>query len=349
MDPVDGAVLALDADTAARVRPALAWLRSRSRSAPPETSLVREFLLSELPRRGAEDGHEQHEVAWALGDLFEEAGLADLAMVCRSSATHETLAVWQWTGSFVDVPPAFWQPAVSALETGAGVPPRAALSLSSARALLATVGSGLTLTADGQLPLGTVLALDDRFRWTEEFPWMRIGEERDVAPLRLLHDHLVAQRLLVRDGRRLTRSAAGVGCTESTASLWRALVDPSPRWSHPFQRDALGVMAASVLRSADFALGRIGEEMTHVLAGKWRPSRTALRGTMFDGALQVAQAWYQIGVPLGWWDTGRGPADRRPNTFGRKAAVAVFRVVAGPHASGPPPRTEPRQSPPLAG
>jgi hypothetical protein len=349
MDPVDGAALSLDAATAARVQPAWAWLRRRSRSVTPEASLVREYLLSELPRSGAGDGHEQHEVAWALGDLFEQAGLAALATLCRSSATHEALAAWQWTRSFVHVPTEFWQPAVSALQAGSGVPPRAVLSTSSARALLTTVGSGLTLTADGQLPLDTVRALDDRFRWTEEFPWMRAGEERDVAPLRLLKDHLVAQRLLVRDGRRLTRSATGVECTESTASLWRALVDPSPRWSHPFQRDALGVMAASVLRSADFALGRIGEEMTHVLAGKWRPSRPSLRGTMFDGALQVAQAWYQVGVPLGWWDTGRGPADRRPNAFGRAAAVMVFRAVAGPPVSGPPPRTEPRESPPVAG
>jgi hypothetical protein len=349
MDPVDAAVLALDAATAARIRPALAWLRERSRATPPETSLVQEFLLRELPRGGAWDGREQHEVAWALGDLFEQAGLPELALLCRSSATHETLAVRQWTGSFPDVPAAFWQPAVAELESRPGVPPRAALSLSSARALLATVGAGLTLTADGQLPPATVLALDDRFRWTEEFPWMRAREERDVAPLRLLHDHLVAQGLLVRDGRRLTRSPAGVGCTDSTASLWRALVDPSPRWSHPFQRDALGVMAASVLRSADFALGRIGEEMTHVLAGKWRPSRTSLRGTMFDGALHVAQAWYQVGVPLGWWDTGRGPADRRPNTFGRAAALTVFRAVAGPPVPGSPSRSEPRERPPVAG
>jgi len=350
MDPVDDAVLALDAATASRVRPALAWLRGRTRSMPPATSLVREFLLSELPRRTAGDGHEQHEVAWALGDLFAQAGFGELASLCRSSATHETLAVWQWTQSFVDVPAEFWHQAVTSLQSGRpGVPPRAALSLSSARALLGAVGAGLTLTADGQLPLATVLALDDRFRWTEEFPWMRAREERDVAPLRLLHEHLLAQQLLVRDGRRLTRSEAGVDCTDSTTALWRSLVDPSPRWGHPFQRDALGVMAASVLRSADFALGRIGEEMTHVLAGKWRPSRGSLRGTMFDGALQVAQAWYQVGVPLGWWDTGRGPADRRPNTFGKVAAVAVFRAVAGPPASGPPPRTEPSQSPPLAG
>jgi hypothetical protein len=92
-------------------------------------------------------------------------------------------------------------------------------------------------------------------------------------------------------------------------------------------------MAASVLRSASFALGRIGEELAHVLTAKWQPAR---QGSVFDGASAVAQAWYQVGVPLGWWDTGRGPADRRPNGFGRAAAVAVFRAVASPSVAEPP-------------
>jgi hypothetical protein len=312
------------------VRPALAWLRERSGSSAPGTSLVAEFLTHELPQRWRGQPREQHEVAWALADLFEHAHLPEQAALCRSSATHETLAVRQWTQSFGDVPPQFWTPALSELDDRVEVPPRAALSLSSAHALLEVVGDGLTLTPAGQLPLTVVLGLDDRFRWTEEFPWMRVSEESDIAPLRLLHEHLVAQRLLVRDGSRLARSAQGVACTRSTGALWRAVVDPSPRWSREFERDALGVMAASVLRSADFALGRIGEERTHVLAGKWRPVGRAHRGKLVDGAAPVAQAWYQLGVPLGWWDTGRGPADRRPNELGRAAAVSVFHAVAGP-------------------
>jgi hypothetical protein len=328
--PVESAATALDAVTAARVQPALTWLRRRGGSAAPPVEVLAEFLGRELPERWRGQGREQHEVAWALGDLFEHAGLTEQAALCRSRSTHETLAVWQWTQSFAAVPPDFWRPALGALEPRVEVPPRAALSLSAAHALLQVVGEGLPLTASGQLPLRTVLALDDRFRWTEEFPWMRVTEEVDIAPLRLLHEHLVAQGLLVRDGSRLSRSAAGVACTRSTSRLWRAVVDPSPRWSREFERDALGVMAASVLRSADFALGRIGEEMTHVLAAKWGTVRDAHRGRMFDGAAPVAQAWYQLGVPLGWWDTGRGPADRRPNAFGRAAAASVFRAVAGP-------------------
>jgi hypothetical protein len=270
-------------------------------------------------------------VAWALGDLFEHAGLPDQAALCRSSRVHQLLAVVQWTQSFADVRPEFWEPALSDLEDRVVVPSRAALSLSSAHAVLEVVGDGLALTPDGQLPLATVLALDDRFRWTEEFPWMRATEEAGIAPLSLLDEHLRAQRLLVRDGSRLRRTAAGVVCTGDTARLWAAVVDPAPRWSREFERDALGVMAASVLRSADFAIGRVGEEMAGVLAGKWRPGGGSRK--VFDVAAPVAQAWYQLGVPLGWWDTGRGPADRRPNAFGRAAAVSVFRAVAGP----PPP------------
>jgi hypothetical protein len=330
VQPVEHAVGGLDAVTAARVRPALTWLAARSGADAPGVSTVAEFLRRELPDRWSGRAREQHEVAWALGDLFEQAGLPAQAALCRSSATHEMLAARQWARSFPDVRTAFWEPALTELEDHVTVPARAALSLSSAHALLEVVGDGLTLTPDGQLPLATVLGLDDRFRWTEEFPWMRATQESDIAPLRILHEHLCAQRLLVRDGARLTRSASGVRATHDTGRLWRAVVDPSPRWTGEFERDALGVMAASVLRSADFALGRIGEELTHVLSRKWRPVGAGHQGRVFDGAAPLAQAWYQLGVPLGWWDTGHGPADRRPNSFGRAAAVSVFRAVAGP-------------------
>jgi hypothetical protein len=327
--PVEAAAAALDPLTASRVQPALAWLSERS-SGTPSPALVADYLSHELPRRLRGQGREPHEVAWALGDLFEHAGLPAQAAMCRSSTVHETLAVWQWTQSFGDVPAEFWRPALRRLRYREDVPARAALSMSAAQALLAAVGEGLALSGSGQLPLATVRGLDDRFRWTDEFPWMRITEERDLAPLRLLHEHLVAQHLLLEDGSQVTRSAAGVAATGSTRALWLAVVDPAPRWSREFDRDALGVMAASMLRTADFALGRIAEDMTHVLARKWGPGGDVDRGRIFDGAAPVAQAWYQLGVPLGWWDTGRGPADRRPNEFGRAAADAVFQAVAGP-------------------
>lgn len=332
MGPVEHVLSGVDAVTAARVRPAVSWLAGRGGAWPPDSAVLGELLRRELPERWRGRGREQHEVAWALGDLFEQSGLGELAALCRSSATHEMLAVSQWTQSFPDVRAQFWDAAMAEVGRRVGVPPRAALSLSSAQALLTTVGDGLTLTPDGQLPLATVLALDDRFRWTEEFPWMRASQESDIAPLRILHEHLRAQRLLVRDGSRLRRTASGVDCTGDTARLWRALVDPAPRWTSEFERDALGVMAASVLRSAHFALGRIGEDMTRVLAEKWRPAGGRQQGRVFDGAASMAQAWYQLGVPLGWWDTGHGPADRHPNTFGTAAAAWVFRAVAGPPA-----------------
>jgi hypothetical protein len=326
MSVLEQAVDDLDEATAARVRPALAWLGEHGTGDGPSTDLLRRFLTDELAQHWPVDHRERHEVAWALGDACQQAGLAEQAALCRGSAVHDTIAVWHWVRSFPDVPAGFWSPALGTLERLPEVPHRAALSLSSTRALLETVGDGLRLTPTGQLPLSTVLALDDRFRWTEDFPWMAAGQESDVAPLRFLHEHLLAQGLLHRDGDLLARTPLGAECTPSTARLWRAVVDPGPRWSQQFERDALGVMAASVLRSADFTLGRVGEQTGHVLAAKWRP---AARGSVFDGAAPVVQAWYQLGVPLGWWDTGRGPADRRPNPFGRAAAAAVFRAVAG--------------------
>jgi len=325
MTSVRLALTSLGEPTAARVRPVLAWLRAHGD--PESAQSLGTYLDTELPTAFGGDDREQHEVAWALGDLYEALGLPAQAALCRSATTHARLAAWHWVRSFPDVPAAFWQPALRALTRRDDPPPKVALSLSSTRALLAAVGDGLPLTAGGELPEQTVLALDDRFRWTEEFPWLRGEGEGGIPPLRFLHQHAVAQRLLAHAGNRLVTTPAGNACLEDTPRLWRAMVDPAPRWSRGFERDALGVMAASVLRSADFTLGRVVEELGHVLAAKWRP---AARDTLFDGASLVAQAWYQLGVPLGWWDTGRGPADRRPNAFGRAAAVAVFRAVAGP-------------------
>ena len=328
MSPLDLAVAALDAPSRERVGPALEWLVERG--APESTRLLATYLADVLPRAHGGNDREQHEVAWALGDLYDAAGLPEQAALCRSATAHETLAVWHWIHSFPDVPTAFWLPAIDALERGPVMPAKATLSLSSARALLEAVGEGLALTRTGELPRETVLALDDRFRWTEEFPWMRPGGEADIPPLSFLRRHAMAQRLLEQDGDRLVLTPAGRACLHDTARLWRRMVDPAPRWSRGFERDALGVLAASVLRSADFALGRLGEEVAHVLGAKWRPAH---QDSLFDGASLVAQAWYQVGVPLGWWDTGRGPADRRPNGFGRAAAVTVFRAVAGPARS----------------
>jgi hypothetical protein len=329
---IDGSLQALDEATRARVRPALVWLRTRGGQDVPAVPIVRRFLDVELPSR-ASDEREQHEVAWALGDLFAGAGLVEHAQVCRSTETHERLALRSWTASFGEVPPGYWDAALGALDRPARVPHRAMLSLSSAQALLEAVGEGLALTATGELPTATVRALDDRFRWTEEFPWMASASEVDIAPLHFLREHLVAQRLLTQEGGLLTRTGRGRLCSGSTPRLWRAVVDPTPRWSGAFDRDTLGVLAASVLRSQDVALGRVAEELTHVLASKWRPAR---EGSVFDGASAVAQAWYQLGVPLGWWDTGRGPADRRASPFGQAAAVAVLRSVAGPRPAGGP-------------
>ncbi|MFL6135696.1 MAG: hypothetical protein ACJ72A_23025 [Nocardioidaceae bacterium] len=333
MSDVQRALLGLDGPSVEHVRPALVWFRARGAGDRPPVGLVREYLWEHLPPDHGQD-IAGHEAAWALGDLFERAGLRQQAALCRAAGTHEVIAGRRWSSAFADVPGEFWRPALASLPTAEQVPDRAALSLASAHALIETVTDGVAVTAGGLLPPRTVQALDDRFRWTEEFPWMSSAVESDIPPLRFLHEHLVAQRLLVRHEGRLQPSAEGMACLRDTGRLWRRTVSPQPRWSQEFDEDALGVMAASLLRNPDFTLGRVAEEMTQVLTGKWRPARSiedgavADGGSVFDGASLVAQAWYQLGVPLGWWDNGHGPADRRPNAWGRAAAAAVFRSVA---------------------
>lgn len=290
---------------------------------------LRRFLWRELPAQPGMDPRGPHEVAWDLGEQFAAAGLDQQAAVCRSTTTHEILSVWRWTRSFPAVPDAFWAPARAGLGPRRAAPPRVVLSLASARGLLEAVGDGVTLTAAGHLPDATVQALDDRFGWTQEFPWMRSENEADIPPLRFLHEHLAAQGLLTPDGRRLALTGRGHRALADATRLWSAVVDPAPRWTHEFDRDVLGVLAASLLRSGTFTPGRVAEEVTHVLAAKWRPARADGRGSVFDGVSPVVHSWYQLGVPLGWWDTGRGPADRHPNVFGAAAAAAVFRASRG--------------------
>ena len=154
--------------------------------------------------------------------------------------------------------------------------------------------------------------------------------DADIPPLRFLHEHLAAQRLLVREGSLLRVTDAGRSALGDTTRLWSTVVDPAPRWTQEFDRDVLGVMAAVLLRTGSFTAGRMTEDITHVLAAKWRPVRHDRQDSVFDGASLVVQEWYRLGVPLGWWDTGRGPADRHPNVFGAAAAAAVFRSAGLP-------------------
>src|SRR5687768_5241217 len=130
MSAVQKAMQKLDDATVARVRPPLAWLDERGAGdvAGPSPELLRRFLTVELPQRWPGDHRERHEVAWALGDLFDGAGLAEQAALCRSAVVHDTVAVWHWVRSFPDVPAEFWQPALGTLERRPQVPHRAALS-----------------------------------------------------------------------------------------------------------------------------------------------------------------------------------------------------------------------------
>jgi hypothetical protein len=53
------------------------------------------FLWYSLPMKWLTDSVYHHEVAWALGDLFDLAGLARYSGLCRSTATHELISQWE--------------------------------------------------------------------------------------------------------------------------------------------------------------------------------------------------------------------------------------------------------------
>jgi hypothetical protein len=239
-------------------------------------------------------------------------------------------AVWReradaWRASFGDVPAPFWDPALPHAHELPAVPERVGLSLAPAVALLEAVGAGVTLTDAGYLPTRLVAGLDERFGWSQEFSLGRPRGEADVPPLKFLHEHLRAQRLLTRRGRRLTVSAAGREALADPTALWASVTAPAPRWRPGFEHDALAVLAVAQLRDPRLTGEQLLEEMVYVLGGKWRAEGG---GSLEEGARWVQLEWYRVGLVLGWYD-GRGRSlEWRLSPFGQAAAACVLRSVS---------------------
>lgn len=239
-------------------------------------------------------------------------------------------AVWReraeaWMASFRDVPAPFWDRAMPHVHELPAVPERVALSLAPAVALLEAVGTGVTLTDAGYLPTRLVAGLDERFGWSQEYSLSRPRGETDLPPLRFLHEHLRAQRLLTRRGRHLTVSTAGRDALADPAVLWASVTAPAPRWRAGFEHDALAVLAIAQLRDPRLTGEQLLDEMVYVLGGKWRAEGG---GSLEEGARWVQLEWYRVGLVLGWYD-GRGRSTEwRLSGFGRVAAACVFRAVS---------------------
>ncbi len=419
----------LDEGTARRAESAVDWLLGARGERLPLSSLaqldVQYFLWHKLPLNWFTDDAEHHEIAWALGDFFEAAGLERYAALCRDRRTHEILAAWHrdedearrleqraqqasgvlppdtalfvfgdlmgreeaaahhgvsafledgiatgaldpslrgfraaaqrrvdkflatpsddfdgrppvaavrqervdgWRTSFRGVPDSFWSRATPAIESAPAVPERVELTLAPVRAVLEAVGDGVTLTGAGNLPTRLALALDERFGWSQDYALGPPRGEADVHQLRFVDDHLRAQRLLTRRGRRLTVSATGRKAMADPARLWAAVVAPGPRWRPGFEQDALAVLATSLLGGVRLTADLVGEEMVSVLGGKWRPSGG---GSLDEAVWWLQTDWYRLGIALGWWEEHRRSPELRLNEFGRVAAVCAFRAVAG--------------------
>ena len=239
-------------------------------------------------------------------------------------------AVWQeradaWRDSFRGVPSVFWDRSHAAIVSTPAVPTGVGLAVAPAQALLEAVGEGVTLTEAGYLPPKLALALDERFGWSQDYALGRPRGEADVLQLGFLDDHLRAQRLLTRRGKRLTVSAAGHRAMADPAGLWAAVVAPGPRWRPGFEQDALAVLAACLLSGERVTADLLDEEMSFVLGGKWRP---AGGGPVDDDVRWVETGWRRLGLALGWWEDRRRGPEERLSAFGRAAAACVFRTVA---------------------
>ena len=200
---------------------------------PRASALVGGYLADELPR-AAGDGREQHEVAWSLGDLFEAAGLPEQRGPVPGRAdprdplgrgagsrsfparARRVLGSRRWPASGRarcrrPGPRCRWPSATGAARRGRRRAERDRRRASCRRA--------------------TVLALDDRFRWTEEFPWMR-PDARGRRPAAALPARAPGGpgAAGAATASRSSGHRPGPRVTGDTTRLWRAVVEPAPRW-----------------------------------------------------------------------------------------------------------------------
>ncbi|HET7387331.1 MAG TPA: hypothetical protein VFJ19_11785 [Nocardioidaceae bacterium] len=95
---VDRALARLDEATANRAESAVSWLLGgpgeRHDLAFLSQMNIQYLLWRKLPVNWMCEDAEHHEIAWALGDFFDAAGLQRYAAICRETRTHEILAAW---------------------------------------------------------------------------------------------------------------------------------------------------------------------------------------------------------------------------------------------------------------
>lgn len=93
---VEDALAAQEPATADEARAARDWTLPDGGDWPDLTQLgLQNFLWYALPMKWMTDEAHHHEVAWALGDLFESVGLHRYAALCRSEDTHRLVARWE--------------------------------------------------------------------------------------------------------------------------------------------------------------------------------------------------------------------------------------------------------------
>jgi len=94
---IERALHELPEDTRGDARAAIEWLLPEDDDAWEDLLqlAVQGFLWYSLPMKWLTSSAEHHEIAWALGDLFEAAGLVRYGDLCRSPETHALISRWE--------------------------------------------------------------------------------------------------------------------------------------------------------------------------------------------------------------------------------------------------------------
>ncbi len=197
------------------------------------------------------------------------------------------------------------------------------------RALLESVGKGVTLTKAGYLPKALVLELNDRFRW-QDLPESTVRSEADIPDLRWLHDLLRKFKLLTKRGQLLSVSALGRRCLADDDALFRLLAVQTlagKGWDADLARLTTGVLLV-----AEKPLDRqeLAAAVQPAVDETWRS--TAGRRADADELFRAARDWHAYWRIFAWLQ-GTSMGDEL-TPAGRVAAIAGLRAeAAGPRTN----------------
>ena len=165
------------------------------------------------------------------------------------------------------------------------VPAGASECLTPLRWLLEHIGDGVTLTKAGWLPTALVLEANDRFGWFDLFGFT-LRTETDLTELATLNQLARRARLITKNRRGLSLSAAGRRALGDPSLLWRTVV-ADIFTAGTYEGEGAALAAATLVNANRPVLRQTVEARVGAgLVGRWRTAsgETLEQWSGFDAA-----------------------------------------------------------------